>query len=180
MNAVGDQYAAARKDLTITSSTGLLPELTSVNSFPANREHSGHELERAMKVDDAFLEDAVLNIYGRSIYGRSDRSLSAGASLDMETLREEWRDYNLRHDDLEQALALLTTKGDLLQQMVDGDRCFAMTEKGLKRGMVGRGRSPRSIWQTVKDLVKLTAAQDRHQHDSGAHPQRRRTDMPPP
>lgn len=130
-----------------------------------------------MKVDDSLLEDTVLNIYARSVYGRYDQQSAAGATLNLASLREEWRDYHLRAEDLDHALQLLLTRGDLRQETMDGEACYTLTESGLRHGATERQRSPGSVWQFVKSLVKLSSTQQRRaQGGGGPTPRRRSTD----
>ncbi|MDP3856942.1 MAG: hypothetical protein Q8Q73_04175 [Stagnimonas sp.] len=133
-----------------------------------------------MKVDDSLLEDTVLNIYARSVYGRYDQRLAAGATLNLGSLREEWRDYHLRAEDLDRALQLLLARGDLRLETVDGEACYSLTESGIGRGTVERQRSPGSVWQFLKSLVKLSSTQQRRtQGGGGPMPRRRGTDVGP-
>ncbi|MES2683553.1 MAG: hypothetical protein V4650_08545 [Pseudomonadota bacterium] len=117
-----------------------------------------------MTVDDAFLEDALLNLYATCIFGRSDHAMHAGATLDIGSLREEWRAYHLRQDDLDRALEILVSKGELSRSGSADAALYAITKKGLRRGREGRGPSLGARWQTMKDVAKLSWAQSRDDH----------------
>lgn len=128
-----------------------------------------------MKFDARFLEDAVLNIYARSIYGRSDSTPQPGASLDLASLREEWASDGLPLEQLPAALARLVAAGDLSSAVVDGLPQYAMTEQGLHSPGFARHDSPRSAWQYLKDVAKLSLARARGGDGSDAEPP-----IPPP
>lgn len=128
-----------------------------------------------MKFDAQFLEDAVLNIYARSIYGRSDSPPQPGASLDLASLREEWASDGLPAEQLPAALERLVAAGALSSALVDGEAQYALTEQGLRSRGFARHNTPRSAWQYLKDVAKLSLARARYDADREPPP-----DEPPP
>ncbi|ROH92036.1 hypothetical protein ED208_06605 [Stagnimonas aquatica] len=121
-----------------------------------------------MNFDAQFLQDAVLNIYARSIYGRSDSPPQPGGSLDLAALREEWASDGLPPELLPAALEGLVTSGSLSQTRADGATQYALTERGLHSLGFARHDTPRSAWQYLKDVAKLSLARARH--DAGREP----------
>lgn len=132
-----------------------------------------------MKIDDAFLEEAVLNIYATCVFGRSDHAMDAGATLDFVSLREEWGAYHLRRGDLDRALDTLVNNGELTRDSAGELAIYAITEKGLRIGTEGREQSLQARWQAAKDVAKLTWAQNRpgHGHPDALQQRRRSGDL---
>ena len=116
-----------------------------------------------MKFDAQFLQDAVLNIYARSIYGRSDSPPQPGGSLDLAALREEWASDGLPPALLSTALEGLVAGGALSQTQVDGTALYALTERGLRSPGFARHDTPRSVWRYLKDVARLSLARRHRQ-----------------
>ena len=125
-----------------------------------------------MKIDEGFLEFALINIFACNDVGPD-----SNGCLDPGSLREVWSDYHLRSQDLDRAIASMLAKGHLIELKTAAGIAYKPKLQNSPWDVHSARALFQSLWLEMRNTAKLSRAQGRSPSHGDSPRRRRSTDF---